>query len=158
MPLLKRVVMNAAVVEHRSVSAEQRGSLTSNEHSRTVGTLPKVLVIDDEKAMCEILSRYLRCKGLEVWTAQTPLEAVKSFDALRFDLVILDWDLAGVETLDLLNLFKALRPEMPVIIVTGIEVDATFLKKTLAGRAAAVLHKLGGLDALASEVNRLVAK
>ena len=150
--------MNAAVEEHRRDRAKQKSSRSSNEHSHAVRTTPKVLVVDDEKAMCEILSRYLRCKGLDVWTAQTPLAAVKAFDALRFDLVILDWDLSGVETLDILNLFKALRPEIPVIIVTGIEVDATFLKKTLAGRAAAVLNKFGGLDALAREVNRLVAE
>jgi CheY-like chemotaxis protein len=112
----------------------------------------RVLVVDDEPAMREILSLFLGWKGLEVKTAQNPGEALRRVSEGHLDLVILDWDLAGVEALNLLNYFKGTWPQMPVIIFTGKEADEAFLKKALTGRADAILPKLGSLDALWKEV------
>ena len=117
-----------------------------------------VLVVDDESAICELLSLYLGFKGLVVKTCQTPVEALDAFSQMAFDLAILDWNLAGVESLDVLNYFKAIRPEMAVIVFTGKEVDESFLQKALAGRADVVLPKLGSLDSLWQHISHHLEK
>jgi DNA-binding response OmpR family regulator len=111
-----------------------------------------LLAVDDEPAMLEILSLFLGWKGLEVKTAQNPGEALSRAGETQFDLVILDWDLAGVEALDLLNYFKGTWPQLPVIIFTGKEADEVFLKTALGGRADAILPKLGSLHSLWREI------
>jgi DNA-binding NarL/FixJ family response regulator len=63
-----------------------------------------------------------------------------------------------VESLDLLNYFKATRPEMAVIIFTGKETDESFLKKALKGRADAVLPKLGSLESLWQHISTLLER
>jgi len=97
-------------------------------------------------------------KRLQVRTAQNLLEAVSLITARRFNLVIVDWDLQGMQALELLNFLKATHPETPVILFTGMEVDEAFLKTALGGRADAILRKLGPLESLGNEVDRQLAK
>jgi CheY-like chemotaxis protein len=118
----------------------------------------RVLVVDDETAICDLLSLYLGWKGLEVKTANSPAVALARAYDTEFDVVILDWDLAGVEALDLLNFFKGTWPQISVIIYTGQAIDEAFLKTTLSGRADAILRKLGSLDSFWHEVSRQLAK
>ena len=151
--------------ELRRTTVEQGGSRINfePEFSSRCSLQPEqhvgnVLVVDDEGAMCEILSLYLGFKGLAVKTSQTPGEALDAFIETPFDLVILDWDLTGVESLDLLNYFKATRPETAVIIFTGKEITESFLMKRLEGRADAILPKLGSLETLWQQITSLLVK
>jgi len=150
---MKRIVegQNRNRVEYELVCEPRGGS----KLAKRVGN---VLVIDDEVAMCEILSLYFEFKGLSVSTSQTPAEALDALTDAQFDLAIIDWDLAGLESLDLLNYFKATRPEMAVIIFTGKETDESFLKKALEGRADAVLPKLGSLESLWQHISTHLEK
>jgi len=150
--------MKFAVEERRSVRDQLSAPRPSGGRGNAFGQTTNILVVDDDKTICEILSLYLEMKGMHVRTAQSLLGAVSLDSTRRFDLAILDWDLDGVEALEVLNFFKGTRPEMPVIIFTGKEVDEAFLKGALAGRADAVLPKMGSLDALASEVHRQLTK
>jgi DNA-binding response OmpR family regulator len=115
---------------------------------------PRVLVIDDESALCELLSLYLGHKGLEVATVQRVGEARAIVERGQFDLVLLDWKLDGVEGLDLLHLSKALHPDIPVIIYTGADLNEGSLGSGLAREADAVIPKMGPLDALSTAIFR----
>jgi DNA-binding NtrC family response regulator len=141
---------NQAEVDPRPMANGERRAREPNQG--------RVLVVDDETAVCDLLSLYLGWKGLEVKTAHSPAEALAHTFETEFDLVILDWDLAGVEALDLLNFFKGTWPNISVIIYTGQTIDDAFLKTTLGGRADAILRKLGSLDEFWNEVTRQLAK
>jgi len=145
---MKREGRNQAEADPRLVG---NGEKRARNHGR-------VLVVDDETAVCDLLSLYLGWKGLEVKTAHSPGEALARAYETEFDLVILDWDLAGVEALDLLNFFKGTWPDISVIIYTGQAIDDAFLKTTLDGRADAILRKLGSLDEFWNEVRRQLAQ
>ena len=134
------------------------GVTAGTESRETAPTHGKVLVVDDESAICDLFSLYLGWKGLEVKTARSSGEAVARACETEFDLIILDWDLAGVEALDLLNFFKGTWPRVPVIIYTGQAIDEAFLRTALDGRADAILRKLGSLDEFWTEVKRQLAK
>jgi DNA-binding NtrC family response regulator len=79
--------------------------------------MKKVLVIDDDKASCDLLGEILTTQNLIVETAQTPSKAISFFNQNAFDLVISDINLEAEKTgLDLLQEF---RETCPVILVTG---------------------------------------
>jgi DNA-binding response OmpR family regulator len=112
----------------------------------------RLLVVDDEQPICELLELYFGIKGLQVTTVRKVAEARTLIDRGEFDLLILEWKLEGADGLDLLNLSKTKHPGLPVLIFTGREDGEDLLKKTFAGRADAVVRKLGSFDALAAEV------
>ena len=113
----------------------------------------RILVIDDEVAMRELLSLYLGNQGLDVGTVQSAVEARVILKRGQFDLVILDWKLDGAEGADLLHLSKTLHPDIPVIIFTGAAPDG-LLEFSLPGEADAVVRRGGPLDALSAAVCR----
>ncbi|CAN5245877.1 sigma-54 dependent transcriptional regulator [soil metagenome] len=79
--------------------------------------MKRILVIDDDKASCELLGEILATQNLSVETAQTPNKAIIFFKQNKFDLVISDINLESEKSgLDLLREF---RETCPVILVTG---------------------------------------
>ena len=119
--------------------------------TETMMAKPRILVIDDDICFCELLSLYFMAKGFDVVAGRTAAQAELLVEQGRFDLVILDWHLNGVDALDLLNRAKSRYPGIPVIIFTGADLDV-FLKDALAGRVDGVLRKMGSLESLSSQV------
>ena len=119
---------------------------------------PRVLVIDDESSMCDLLSLYLCQKGLEMATVRTVAEARPLVEQGLFDVVILDWKLDGAEGLDLLHLSKTLHPDIPVIIFTGADLSEGSFQRGLAHEADEVVRKMGPLDALCAAIFRRLEK
>ena len=115
---------------------------------------PRVLLIEDERAICELLSLYLGEQGLEVATVRSAAEARAIVARGQFRLVILDWVLEGVERLDLLQLCKARHPDIPIIVLSGADLDKPRIKAVLAQGADAVVRKQGPLDALSTAICR----
>ena len=115
---------------------------------------PRILFVDDEAHMRDILSLYLRDKGIEVTTVATCHEAMELFRQVRFDLTILDLNLATGDSLGVLDFIKRNDSKHPVIIFTGVDADELFLKKALVGRADAVVRKMSSLSSLLAEIRR----
>jgi two-component system, OmpR family, response regulator len=113
-----------------------------------------ILVVDDEVKMLEILALYLRGNGFDITTAETGRQARDLLSLNRFDLTILDLNLAGEDGLDVLNLIKGVWPEHPVIIFTGVAENELVLKRHLDDRADAFVRKTAGLSSLLAEVRR----
>jgi DNA-binding NtrC family response regulator len=79
--------------------------------------MKKILVVDDDKASCELLSEILSAQGWEVLTANSPEKALILSNQQKFDLVISDINLEA--SLSGLDLLQRLREKSPVILVTG---------------------------------------
>lgn len=93
--------------------------------------MKKILVVDDDKASCELLSEILAAQAWEVLTANSPEKALILSNQHEFDLVISDINLeAGLSGLDLL---KRLREKSPVILVTGFGSLETAVEATREG-------------------------
>ena len=78
-----------------------------------------VLIVDDELPVLEVLSRYLRCDGHSVATAESGREALEKFRHNFFDLVVLDRampDMSGDQTA---RFIKESKQDTPVIMLTG---------------------------------------
>ncbi len=79
----------------------------------------RVLVVDDEAAICEVLEMRLAAWGFEVLVAGDANEAQRLAAAHDPDLVISDIVLPEASGLDLLNRLKAGDPERPVVLITA---------------------------------------
>ncbi|HBP22441.1 MAG TPA: hypothetical protein DEA08_32260 [Planctomycetes bacterium] len=83
-----------------------------------VGTA-KILVIDDEQSLLEVLEIVLGRSGYEVRTAATEEAGYAAFREFKPDLVLLDLRIGGVGGLELLNQLKETDPLVPVIVITA---------------------------------------
>ena len=78
----------------------------------------KILIVDDEPEIVEIVARYLTDDGFLVCRAYDGAEAVKTFEAQRPDLVLLDLKMPVMHGLDAFKEIRA-RSEVPVIMLTS---------------------------------------
>ncbi len=82
-------------------------------------TLKQILVVDDEEAVCWALERALTRDGHRVTVASSAEDAFEHADRQRFDAVILDVRLPGLDGLSALARLRELTHDAPVIIVTA---------------------------------------
>jgi two-component system NtrC family response regulator len=88
---------------------------------------PRLLIVDDEKRMVDILGMVLRRSGYEVDTFVDPEEALVAFGqadaegspSARFDLLITDLRMPGVDGLEVLRRAREIRATLPVILMTA---------------------------------------
>ncbi len=79
----------------------------------------RVLVVDDEKEIQNLLQKLLTKEGYEVDVATLPEEAIKRIEAEHYDVVLLDLMLPGVKGTDIIQEIKRRRPNCAVIIMTA---------------------------------------
>lgn len=79
----------------------------------------RILIIDDDMDMCNLLSRFLTRKGFETETAFTGNKGLVKFREKNFDVVLCDFRLGDMDGREALTEFKKINPEAVVIIITG---------------------------------------
>jgi DNA-binding response OmpR family regulator len=119
--------------------------------------MPRVLVVDDDPTVAEVVLGYLRRDGFEAAHAADGLAALALAAAAPPDLVVLDLMLPGIDGLEVCRRLRAERPDLPVIMLTargeeedriaGLEVGADdyvvkpFSPKELVLRVRSVLRR-----------------
>ena len=82
-------------------------------------TKGKILVVDDEKSMREILEIFLKSEGYVVSVAENGEKAIEAVKKDIFDLIITDMKMPKVGGLELLKNVKQITPDTVVVIVTA---------------------------------------
>jgi putative two-component system response regulator len=80
---------------------------------------PRVLCVDDEPVTLRLVTRLLERMGLVVTTAPGPDAALEIFDVDRFDLIITDIRMPGMDGHAFLAAIRLRDPQVPVIVATG---------------------------------------
>src|SRR3990172_4820559 len=88
----------------------------------------RVLIIDDEPGLREILSEALRLDGHEVVTADSGRAALGAFARRAFDLVLTDLGMPDISGVELARELKATRPDLPVGLISGWDVSEESLR------------------------------
>ena len=79
----------------------------------------RILIVDDDRSMCEILETELRGREFDVhWATNVP-DAMALFEREDFGLAITDLNMGATSGVELCKQFLTLREEMPVIVVTA---------------------------------------
>ncbi len=99
----------------------------------------RVLVVDDEKGLRDMLSYTLRRLKFEVAVAEDGEKGVAAALAGDFEVVICDIMMPGMDGIAVLEILKRERPSLEVIMVTGFPTD----------ESAARAQDLGAFDYLA---------
>lgn len=78
-----------------------------------------LLVVDDDDIGRELLERELGARGAAVHSAPEALSALILLQQHAFDVVLIDWDLPGMNGVDLARTLRVQRPGLALIAVTG---------------------------------------
>ena len=79
----------------------------------------RILVVDDETSMRQLLEITLRKEGYRVTMAESGQKAVEAFSKAAYDLVISDIKMPDMSGVDVLRAVKQSAPETPVIMITA---------------------------------------
>ncbi len=78
-----------------------------------------ILVIDDDKDICLVLSNFLTKNSYSVSTAYNGEDGLRSLRSTNFDLILCDYRLPDVTGVELLQKIKILDPSVAIVIITG---------------------------------------
>lgn len=106
------------------------GTVHAPETSRQPlhGPSPRVLVVDDEESVRELLTRTLRLAEYEVETVADGASGLERLRQGPCDLLIADLRMPGMDGLSLIREARRLHPQLPVIIITGYSSEASAIE------------------------------
>ncbi|HMH21862.1 MAG TPA: sigma-54 dependent transcriptional regulator [Puia sp.] len=81
--------------------------------------MKRILIIDDDMDMCNLLGRFLQKKGFETEAAHNGNKGIAKFKESKFDVVLCDFRLGDKEGREVLREIKTIDPYAIVIIITG---------------------------------------
>lgn len=81
--------------------------------------MAKILVIDDEQSIRDLLNTLLRRKGYDVVLAESGRKGLELFRRERPDVIVLDLKMPGMDGLTVLQQVRSLDLRQPVIVLTG---------------------------------------
>lgn len=79
----------------------------------------RILIVDDEPAICTSLARWLERDGHEVEKVLSGGEALERLSDSRFDILLVDVKMNGISGLDVLKIVKDRHPDVAVVMITG---------------------------------------
>jgi len=103
-------------------------------HDDRPATLGRILVIDDDAALVEVLTSSLVESGFDVISAHHGGDGLMLADVQKPDLVLLDVRMPGMSGVEVLQQMRTRWPRLPVIVITGL--GDTGLARALLDRGA----------------------
>ena len=81
--------------------------------------MPKILVIDDEKSIRNTLQDILTHENYEVVLAEDGQEAIEKADQQKFDVVLCDVKMPGIDGIEVLDRFREIDPDATFVMISG---------------------------------------
>ena len=106
----------------------RRGGAAAGRSSGQVTGRARVLVVDDEETIRELLLKTLALADYEVDVAPDGRTAVDRMRIIQYDLLITDLRMPGVDGLNVIREARRLKADIPVIIVTGYSTEASAIE------------------------------
>jgi two-component system response regulator HydG len=85
--------------------------------------LPRVLLVDDERDLLDVLAQELGEMGFDVTALDNGRAALEAVRSRQFDALITDLKMPGMDGLEMLRRLKQTAPHLPVIVITGYASD-----------------------------------
>ena len=118
--------------------------------------LERILFVDDEEALLFLAERLLGRLGYRVTTFDSPIEALQAFreSPEAFDALVTDISMPAMNGFDLAAEIRALRPSLPVVVISG------YLRPEDEERAAslgvrALIPKANVVEEMAASLDRI---
>jgi len=122
-------------------------------------TKAKILVIDDEPMIRQLVSRVLSEEGHEVEAVGNAADALKRIESKRYSLILLDIKMPGISGIELYKQFQEIAPSLKkrVVFITG-DVMGKRTTDFLAKTKAPYMMKPFEAEQLKTEINRILAR
>ncbi len=105
-----------------------RGATSPGEAGTGRPSRARVLVVDDEAAIRDMLEKALSLAEYDVETAPDGRTAIDRLRAARYDLLVTDLRMPGIDGLAVIREARRLRPDLPVVIITGYSSEASAIE------------------------------
>jgi DNA-binding NtrC family response regulator len=117
--------------------------------------MAKILVIDDEQGIRNLLDTLLRMKGHEVVLADGGRKGLELFRREHPDVIVLDLKMPEVDGIAVLEQVRSLNPGQPVIVLTGVGTPE-LEERVYALGVSEFIHKEFSLHRLGDALKRLL--
>ena len=107
----------------------------SSDRAQSRDGRSRVLVVDDESSIRELLQKTLALAEYEVDTAPDGRAALERLRLANYDLLIADLKMPGMDGLTLIREAKRLKADLPVIIITGFSTESSAIEAVNLGVA-----------------------
>ena len=124
-----------------------------NQRSTETGT--RILVIDDDRTICSLFKDILEDEGYKVTTVNDPHAALELVKGGDYALLFLDLKMPEMDGAELLKQIRAVKPEMPVTVITGYPESDLMMKALDYGPLGVMKKPFKGSDILISIRNYL---
>lgn len=116
--------------------------------------MAKVLVVDDEALICDLLRQVLTHHGYEVVTALNGREALERFEQQRPEVTLLDLHMPRMSGIEVLTRMREIDPRASVMVLTGCITDTLEHQARALGVTEFLLKESLSLDVLVGAVGR----
>jgi excisionase family DNA binding protein len=103
--------------------------------ARAAADRPRILVVDDEASIRDLLSKTLALAEYDVDVAPDGRSALERLRLYPYDLLIADLKMPGMDGLSVIREAKRLKTDLPVIIITGYSTEASAIEAVNLGVA-----------------------
>jgi DNA-binding response OmpR family regulator len=117
----------------------------------------RILVIDDEEIVQVSCKRTLVPEGYEVDAAASGKEGLELFEKSKYDLVLVDLKMPGMDGIEVLVNIKRQRPEQNVVIMTGYD-TVEHIVESISSGAAHYLEKPFTPDTLIERIKEVLGQ
>lgn len=121
--------------------------------------MAKILVVDDIKAITDILANILTKEGHDITTAPDGTEAIEALNAMPYDLIITDMLMPKQDGFDVITHVKANAPDTKIIVMTGggVAITPADVIRSVGDDIELFLTKPIGKSELLDAVNKALA-
>ena len=110
-----------------------------------------VMIVDDEKEFLEGMKERLELRGFKVDTARSGLEALEKLDQARYDAIVLDLMMPGLNGLETLKQALRKNADLQIILLTG-QASVKYAVEAMQEGALDFFEKPADLEALAEKI------
>jgi excisionase family DNA binding protein len=127
----------------------------SADEGQSIDARHKVLVVDDEEGIRDLLSRTLAMADYDVDTTADGVSALESIRNDGYKLVIADLRMPGMDGLTLIREVKQINPQLPIIIITGYSSESSAIEAVNLGVSGYLTKPVGIPQVLAAAAKAL---
>ena len=120
--------IDAWLENQRPRSARPAAAPARPAAAATSASRPRVLVVDDEASIRDLLSKTLALAEYDVDLAPDGRAAPERLRIIGYDLLITDLKMPGVDGLTVIREARRLKSDLPVIIITGYSTEASAIE------------------------------
>ena len=116
---------------------------------------PRIMIVDDEPNMCELIVTDLRLRDLEPFAHTSAAEGLRALESESVDVVLTDVKMPGIDGIAFCERIAANRPDVPVVVMTAFGTLETAIAAIRAGAYDFVTKPIE-MDLLALTLQRAV--